>query len=221
MKYDKHYFEKYALLNLGYLCDERLLMLIGKEKMERPDWQSEELDIGIEVVRTLFTSEGREDSIINRYFGKGLEGRFITNEVKKLYPDYKNLIKIEGESAYTSRYYDMNDIRVRIESQIEKKTKLLNSGYRIYKDNWLYVFTGLSILNMVDIEEIIARIEGSANSQRYMYNKIFINVIDRIFVVKGLDIIEEIEIPSSLQKQLKKEAVLNSKVYKCHKNSCT
>lgn len=80
-KYDKGYFEKYALFSICHL-----LKLDRKEfekNSERPDLQSKTLNIGIEVVRAITEHDGLTYSLINEYFGQGLSGDEIVAAIKR------------------------------------------------------------------------------------------------------------------------------------------
>ena len=78
MKYNKKYLEPYALLTLiecfGYKLEDIL-----DQDVECPDWQSDKLDLGIEVTEAKNPMDGELDFIIDKYFNKGLSGRKIQN----------------------------------------------------------------------------------------------------------------------------------------------
>ncbi len=70
--YSKAYFEKYAILSLAWFVDKRLeIILADDENYESPDYQSEILGIGIEVVEAINSKQGEERFIVNEYFGEG------------------------------------------------------------------------------------------------------------------------------------------------------
>jgi len=59
--YSKVYFEKYAILSLAEFVDRRLkIILDDDENYESPDFQSEILGIGIEVVEAINSKQGEE-----------------------------------------------------------------------------------------------------------------------------------------------------------------
>ncbi|MCT4632791.1 MAG: hypothetical protein N4A76_08645 [Firmicutes bacterium] len=59
--YNKRYFKKYALLSL-LKCYSNCLetMLVDTTEYENPDYQSEELSIGLEVVEAITSRQGEE-----------------------------------------------------------------------------------------------------------------------------------------------------------------
>lgn len=70
--------------------------------------------------------------------------------------------------------------------------------YKIYNENDLYVFTGNSTLNICDIQEVIDNLQNV----KIPFDKIFINCIDKIFILNKNDI---------LQKNINTEALRNYK----------
>lgn len=86
MKVTKEYMEWYAVLSLVY-CYEKNLHMFFDCKGEEPDWQSEKLDIGMEVTEALEPEEGRKRSVINRHFGKNQEGDIVKQQIKKVTPN--------------------------------------------------------------------------------------------------------------------------------------
>ncbi len=57
MKVSKKYMEMYALLSLVYCYDKSLSVL---KEGEKPDWQSHDLNIGLEITEALEKNDGRK-----------------------------------------------------------------------------------------------------------------------------------------------------------------
>ena len=206
MKYSKYYFEYYALLSLikcfGYKFEDIL-----EENFESPDWQSESLDIGIEVVRAIDNEDGELNSIINKFFNRGLSGRKIQNSVKKQHPKYGHLFKYKQNIAYCSVPYLYCAEINKIVNAITVKTKKLNKEhFKIFKYNWLYIFADIGLYSD-DLAEIQSLIEIDENDKQY--DKIFINTTDKILVINRNAIFEEIEVDSKTRKELKAESKKN------------
>lgn len=206
MKYSKYYFEYYALLSLikcfGYKFEDIL-----EENFESPDWQSESLDIGIEVVRAIDNEDGELNSIINKFFNMGLSGRKIQNSVKKQHQKYGHLFKYKQNIAYCSVTYSYCAEISKIVNAITVKTKKLNKEhFKIFKYNWLYIFADIG-LYCDDLAEIQSLIEIDKNDKQY--DKIFINTTDKILVINRNAIFEEIEVDSKTRKELKAESKKN------------
>lgn len=205
--YDKKYFEKYAMLSLVYCFDSELApMLMGKS--ESPDWQSDELDLGIEVCRALSKKQGEENSIVNRYFGQGLLGEEIQKEVARRFPKYKDSIHVHEHVAYTSKDYTTFDEKYReIEACIIRKTRLLNSGiYKVFSSNWLYIFADTALLQSWDIELIQNRVREKNVKMKVKYDVIVINAIDKLWIVKKDSEYMKKELNDEMLAFLKKEA---------------
>lgn len=207
MKYSKNYFERYAKLSLSYCYDKRLLNLI---KSEEPDWQSEELNVGLEVVRAISTKEGKQQFIVNEYFGKGLRGELIQKDVSVRFSEYKKMIKVhEGIAYITKDHYGCDEKYKEIENAIIKKTSLLNNNYKIFGNNWLYIFSETALLEDFDIQLIVNRFSEKIEKEKLKYNKIFINAINKIFIIHNINDSSIITVPEEMLKCLKKEALEN------------
>lgn len=83
MKSMKKYMEQYARLSLIYCYNKELSLL---QDRENPDWQSEELGIGMEVTEALEQKDGRKRFVINQYFKKGLFDQNVKKEFEEKYP---------------------------------------------------------------------------------------------------------------------------------------
>lgn len=207
MKYNKKYFEPYALLTLikcfGYNIEDIL-----DQDVECPDWQSDKLDLGIEVTEAKNPMDGQLDFIIDKYFNKGLSGRKIQNAVKKEYPKYGHLFRYKRNISYCTVPISYSDEINKIAKAITEKTEKLNKNYKVFKNNWLYIFAGIE-LYCEDIPKILSLTK--TDEKGIQYDKIFINVIDKILVINRDGFIEEVEVDNKTLKELKAEALKNKK----------
>lgn len=179
MMITNEYMERYALLSLVCCYDKDLSSLI---KSEKPDWQSRELDIGMEVTEALSFDDGRKRFVLSKYFCKGLDGNYVKDQIGQNYPEYYSNIDVSGNVACYSEIYDMNDkIRQVIES-INQKTKKLNRHYTIFKNNWLYVFAP-NLFCDIDIPAICEGYQESVSKNKNIFDKLFIYARDSIFVL--------------------------------------
>jgi hypothetical protein len=179
--------------------------LNDKSKSESPDYQSSELNIGIEITEAITTRQGTHRSIVNQYFGRGLQGEYIKEEAEKRYPQIIGRISVwEGHAVY-SEHDGLSDFRGHIElirQSIHQKTKKLNNGYKIFARNWLYIFTHV-VLEPFDVDEVI---KGIHCDHPLSFDKIFINCIDRLYVISNFDKTEVIEVEHEVLRQIKKAA---------------
>lgn len=188
MKFGKEYFEEYALLSLEK-CYDTAFSHTNFKKDESPDWQSEELETGIEVSRALSKEEGERQFIVNEYFGRGLGGELIRKAVQKRFSKHGDLIKVIDNTAYvTNEVNSFSEKYGAIEDRIIEKTKKLNDNYRLFKNNYLYVFANTGLLAEWDIEFIFNRIKDKLDSYSKQFDKVFIYSYDKIWVYSNAEI---------------------------------
>lgn len=206
MKVTKEYMEQYAKLSLVYCYDERLSVL---QKGEEPDWQSIELDVGIEVTEALHREDGRKRNAINQYFGKGLDCHQLKEQFGKKYPEYDGQLWVLENTACFSDSYDMQDKIQQVCLAIESKTRKLNHHYRRFRNNWLYVFLP-GLLNGADIPEIFQAYEMVNSQFPLKFDKVFLNSHELIYIMQPDDWIGTINISDDILRQIKNEAQQNS-----------
>lgn len=209
MSYTKEYYERYAINSLIKCYDSRLESL---EKSERPDYQSKDLDIGIEVTRAI--NNGERLFRINSVFGKNVpaeerkkmyEKRFPKSIGEEIMVVNNCLVASETKHPISSNIY--MDLIIRA---ILKKNNLLNNGYAKFNNNWLYIFSQSASLNEYDIECVSRNIELY---DKINYSKIFINCTDRIFVINNINSnmenkVESIDIEYETLVHLKSSSIL-------------
>ena len=175
-KYNKHYFEKYALLSICHLFNIHIEDF--EKKSERPDLQSEALSIGVEVVRAITKHDGLTYSIADDNFGRGLSGEEIVASIKKNNNKGKfkgSVYRVGDVGGISSEegMYDSSKHRNLVSEKIKEKSQL-SKGYRHYRTNGLYCFTHTSLINETDYPYIIESCKGSS------FNLILIDCIDTI-----------------------------------------
>jgi hypothetical protein len=173
---------------------------------EMPDFQSEELDVGLEITEAITLKHGEDRKIINQYFGQGLPAQYVKECMEKQFPKTKGKIEIINDMAvykeHCGSYNTLNHIDLIMKS-IQSKTKKLNSIYKMFKHNWLYIFSHTSVLNVNDIEYLDTIYEPTNCSG---FNIIFINCIDKIYIIERLKQIKQIIIDENTLKDIKSEA---------------
>lgn len=183
--------------------DDRLKKL---QHTDKPDFQSEELSIDVEVTRAIDSNEGHRQAITNKYFGKGYTPDYIIKTAKNE-KHFGNIFKTIGSTCYTETIVDLKDVVDNIVASVNKKTDKLNMLYTTFNNNWLYVFSGTSLLRESDITKIISLF---FNNKKRNFDKIFINAMDKVYVVDSLSNLSSFEINDDQLKKLKKEAVNNT-----------
>lgn len=198
--YNKEYFEKYALLSLAYCYDDKLHSM---KKHERPDWIDENRSIGLEVTRALSPKDGERESIIERYFCKGYTPEEIINKANRELKCNKDMFKIADGICYVEKNVNYSDVKQLIIDAINTKISKLNSYYDKFNKNWLYVFADSSLLDDGDIEEIILKINNIGDNSSF--DKIFINILDKIYVIED-NSYSKIDVTDSELARIKKES---------------
>lgn len=188
--YDRDFFEEYALLNLISCYDERLVVMLPvAQKWESPDFQSEVLDLGIEVTRAINPVQGECGYLIREYLGQGLSEDIINCKIKER---LLTLQAIKGEELTFDHIashcnipvvaddYDIDQCLSQIARSIHEKTHKLNRNYRIFSANWLYIFTEYAPLDRSDIETVVSQV---TKHKMYNYDNIFVDCFEDIFLI--------------------------------------
>lgn len=202
--YDKRYFERYALLSVCHMFNydiERFMKCC-----EKPDLQSEEYDIGIEVTQSITEHDGTTIMLINSYFGRGLSGNEILESIHQANKKnkFKGSCTIVDDVAIispTKGLYDSSKHReLIIRSIIEKSEKF--SGYKHFRINGLYCFAHTGLIDESDYPCILDACRNSA------FSLVLINCIDRILHWNALyDSFLSYDISYDLLTKWKKEAL--------------
>lgn len=204
MTVTKDYMEWYALLSLIYCYDNNLSALLDC-KNEEPDWQSIELGIGIEVTEAMGNEDGRKRAVINRYFGKELDGKAIKSEIDTNYPEYSQQFGVEEGRAYFFEFHDTELTIQHILHTILIKTEKLNDHYRHFANNWLYVYLPQSLENS-DILKIYQDYQATACQGLLKFDKIFFNMYDKILVLNQKKIECSVPISNEYLEEMKRQA---------------
>ena len=205
MKFNKTYFEIYAKLSLELLYDRNLSKL---EKSEKPDWIMKDNSLGIEITRAVIEKREKESNFITKDFGKGIPSNDL---IKRINEQRKHEIKGDlfvknNVVCYspTKGLYDFEIHLSKIISSINTKQFEKLPKYKDIEEYWLYVFAEVS-LNISDIENIKNNIIKEEEIRSF--NKIFINCVDKIFLIETTDQTIEIIVNNEILKLLKKESL--------------
>lgn len=204
-KYDKHYYEKYALLSLCYILG---LNTNDFEQKDKPDLQSEKYSMGIEVVRAITDQDGLTQSLVQRYFGKGIPGEEVVNKViannKK--GKFKGCVtSIDGVAVISSAngFHNGTLHKNLIVEKIKEKSHLFNA-YRHFKNNGLYCFAETGIPSETDYPDIIKACQESP------FSIVMINCIDSILCWNvSANAFKRYEIPLEILKRWNQSALQN------------
>lgn len=211
----KDYMEWYALLSLIYCYDNKLSALLDC-KNEEPDWQSIELGIGIEITEAMGREDGRRRAVINRYFGKELNGKEIKAEIDTNYPEYSQQFGVEEGKAY---FFEIRDTQLTIQQILHTiliKTAKLNDHYRHFANNWLYIYLPQSLENS-NILKINQDYQATACQGLLRFDKIFFNMYDKILVLNRKEIEYSIPISNEYLEEIKRQALEKTQLSSPHR----
>lgn len=69
--------------------------------------------------------------------------------------------------------------------------------------NWLYIFSGTSVLNEEDMTNLMNK---ETKSYQIQFNKIFVNCFDRIYILENYELIQTVFLSNEELIQIKKKA---------------
>ncbi|MDO4834888.1 MAG: hypothetical protein Q4B07_00325 [Clostridia bacterium] len=166
-KYDKHYFERYALLTLYSAFPEWEAHFTRRE---RPDLQNETDGVGIEVTSST-PSHIREVEA----FGQKILGKTVSSEDEKRFWGDLFLTSERVVYAYspTKGLVD-SDKSPEIISAIVNKRDIWE-GYKEFNVRGVYVFTGTSIID----EEMLEKVEKSEAFP--FFQLVLVNAMDKLY----------------------------------------
>ncbi len=181
-KKENEFYEYFAKHHLESLYKAQNLCF---RKSESPDFLSEGNAIGLEVTRAYIKKWKQLDSIVEKYFGKGLSFKEIRSRVDG---DCKNgfdgeLINLDGMTAY-SPIKGMYNTKIHEQNIIERiieKTKMLDNYEECY-EFWLYIW---NFYMLVD-EGTIRRVNEFylKMKQSIQFLKIFIRVGEDLYLLQ-------------------------------------
>lgn len=140
-KYNKYYYEKYALLSVCHLFNLKTEDFCHNDK---PDLQSKTHNMGIEVVQAISEYSGFINSLVNSYFEKGLSGEEIVESIKKnnTTGQFKGTVESINGVAVLSSSQGLCDKQIHKDLIIQKINKKSHKfkNYEHFKINGLYCF---------------------------------------------------------------------------------
>lgn len=171
-KINKEYFEYYAKYSLITSIDKKYSYL---NKEESPDWQSDILNIGVEVTRAIDKDIYLAYNMIDEYFGNVFVSNHIADKIKERHVQYVQLLNASNLSSFD--YSDISNIENLRKRYIHKTIKL-NKNYIHYNTNLLYMFTFKSM----DEDEVKQCLQVDVTQYKHNFDQCFVNCFDRIYV---------------------------------------
>lgn len=178
-KYNKRYLEIYAMLTLSKYLN---LDLDIENLKERPDLQSKELDIGIEVTQAITEQDGLYNALYQQYFGKGYKSKYIKKMILKNKRFTGQIYEIDGKVyiAPSDETISADSYLEKLENSILKKLRKLTQGYTLFSSNCLYLYTNTYLLKPEDIYRFFSKLDTS--EFKLQFDIYYINCIDKIYL---------------------------------------
>ncbi len=204
-KINREYFEYYAKYSLIMSRSKKYVLLA---KNESPDWQSDVLNIGVEVTRAIDKDIYLAYNIIGEYFGNVFVKNHIDEKIKERQEEYAAILGCDNPQSIC--YDDISNIANLKKGYIHKTIKL-NKNYVKYNKNQLYIFTFKSM----DEYEVKECFDLDLSIYRINYDLCFVNCLDRLYVCDFVNknIIDTIFVNAGILQKIKKKALKKSNLY--------
>ena len=184
--------------------------MLGCPKSKRPDWQSEQLNLGLEATRAISNKEGEAQFVINQCFGTSCNMEFIQQDIYKRFPKHKHYTC--DNIKYVALPIDLTKKRDAIAKAIIDKSESLNKHYSTYPHNWLYVFAESGILQDHDAPKIWVQSKDRIAQQHYHYDNIFMNDMNSLYVIRSDGSTRTIPIASNVLENIMEAAIADEKL---------
>ena len=175
--YDKYFYEKVSKDTLAAFVDEKIAFFLN---LDRPDIQSENKEIGIEVTRGMTTYEGNAQSFFNQYFKRDNSTEFLINKMKKMKIKYGEIITFQGTNVRAFSPYSglisMMKKKKQVGNSIVSKINSFKTYNKNFKSKRVYVFCGW-VYELHDNKDIINFIENY-----YDIDILYFDCMDRIYI---------------------------------------
>lgn len=190
-KYSSSYFEEYARLTLLDIAPEWATNLV---RSDRPDLQNDADSIGIEVTSSTPGIQREISAYGNRMLGKEITQKEIDCFHGEFFCEQGKVCAFSPTKGLCTIQY-VKEISDSICAKISKA-----KNYKQFGINGLYIFTGTSLIDDVDLEELAA-----LDVMRY-YDFVYLNCIDIIYRFQNKSY-EKFEISNERLVFYKKEAL--------------
>jgi len=185
----KLYVEYYAKLHT-----ERAMRLwpMVLQKSERPDFISKRGELGMEVTRAAIEQWAQQEADMNRHFGDEMPGEAMEQAILSECDSdtIANGAEDDDESILFELPPDVKEMHIgRIMERIADKT-IAMKGYRLCRENWLYVFsetTGLERTDLLRVQAFVDALEASPQ-----FDKILVKVGCQLYVLARGEALSEI-----------------------------
>ena len=176
MAYEKLLNELYAVVSLKYLWSDYQPSFV---KSESPDWINETMDLGLEVSQALLPEDGQTENFIEQYLGC----------LKEELPE--SAVERYGERLhfYNGRFWAVlpnpeleQDYIEKSMYRFHKKLEKLNTNYKKYSKNGLYLYVHPEEGQNVDAQILFQRMMDEQKEKKVQFDWVFLNCVKMIYV---------------------------------------
>lgn len=179
-KFDTCFFERYAMISLQTLLGDRYSCLVNED---RPDLQTPDHSLGIEVTRAMEENKSVADSLLLE-----MAGIIEPDDDSDAQDDYLSII----DSGYAyglrngryigSKEYDYWALALPLRRIIAGKVEKVSSGfYGHFSDFGLYVFCK-DHLSEDEVDLTVSYTAGLQQGLKTSFSTLYLSLIDRLYV---------------------------------------
>ena len=174
-KFDTCFFERYAKITLETILGEKYSKLVNKD---RPDLQTEDNAIGIEVTRALKESKIEAIKLLNEMAVAKVKD--VSGLTEKRGTGYVyGLVDADSVGAEEYRYWlEASSLKRVIENKVKK---VINGFYGDFKDFGLYIFTkdDMTPDDLIAAMKLTMELQSGAKQQ---FQTLYISEIQNLYV---------------------------------------
>lgn len=180
--YYKRWYEAYAKMFVENIYNKSWRNCFSMK--EKPDLQSETLNIGIEVTGSLDSNMHYVQHEFNKYVDKKINKETLEKRVKKVGSNV--FFQTEPLAVGLNRDYDIQDSNALIRI-IRQKTGDKLPHYSHFEKNMLYIFTQNSFFDEADIKRLWNELKDIFSDRSLKYDFYFIDCIEKVFTLNADD----------------------------------
>lgn len=176
MAYEKLLNELYAVVSLKYLWSEYQPSFV---KNESPDWVNEAMDLGLEVSQALLPEDGQTENFIENYLGclkEDLPESAIERYGDRLHFYNGRFWAVLPDSCVEQDYVEKSVYR------FCKKLEKLNTNYKKYSQNGLYLYVHPEEGQEIDAQLLFERMQDAQKEKEVQFDWVFLNCVKKIYV---------------------------------------
>ncbi len=183
------------------------------KKDERPDFISKRGELGMEVTRAAIEEWAQQEADMNRHFGDEMPGEAVEQAILADCDcdTIANGTEDEEDSLSFELPPDVKEMHIgRIIERIGDKTIALK-GYRLCRENWLYIFSETTGLERVDMLRIQAFFDAQEDAP--LFDKVLVKVGCLLYVLVRGEVLSEIALSPRAMLAMHRRARLLSMRY--------